>query len=253
MPEVCPIPVEPNGGVMKTIVTIFTTALLLSVTGLKAQPNILDLQGFTLRPVVTPKSVIDGHQMGSCVGVWDVAMNDLGDVAFSAKCGDEDILFTNRRALLKAGDQIDGKLINTSPTVLAINNHGQVLYTAHFSEDSTDTFSNEFLGPRGVFLDKAFIGVDDYVNDKPVEYSLTEDGRVLSAIGSDNMPQPTLPIDYDLGTCQTHDPNGKAIPAAERMGSNGTVLSLTHNHCGQLLIIVNHITPFLLVATPINP
>jgi hypothetical protein len=162
---------------MKRISSEVLFAASLIATGANGQQR---KGSFALRPVVTPHTIIDNQVLGNCVSLASPVLNDLGDFAFTAFCSSRGRLFTSHRIVATSGDHIDGKFIQSFYRVIAINDRGQVLYEAFFSD--TDDY-DMWNGHDGLFLDQHLLSIVEYdAGDRSYSYGLSEDGRVTAEI-----------------------------------------------------------------------
>jgi hypothetical protein len=253
-----------------------TLALLLPIVA-GAQPS---TSTFELRPVIVPSTVIDGQTLNSCTDIGTAAINDAGEIAFTAFCDGGARIFTSHRMVVKGDDKIDGKFIALLPTdsPVAINNRGQVAFLAWYS-DAKEYAQVDDPSGLGIFVDDRLV-LTLSPGIAPTSLSLTDDGKVSFGEGAmpsqpavSSAPAPTNPKSPGL-LSHFHIKLPKGLPIGipapgqkpqqgqqtqsntaygKRLASPSTSLSmLSANAHGQLVIPVNFGERgfVLLLATP---
>lgn len=138
--------------------TLLLPAFVLACVNAFAQSALTPV---TLRPVVYPDMTIGGNPMWQCHAPISTRLNDVGDVAFLATCyppaeSPNTTLFTSKRVIVVEGERIDGKVMKELyfNSVLAINNHGKVLYYAEIPDGKSDSPTALHMG---LFLDRHLV------------------------------------------------------------------------------------------------
>ena len=162
---------------MRLTMLVFFTALF-TLMALKAQPP---TSAYNLRLVAEPGTTIGGQTLTEYTTIYRAALNDAGEIVFSAYLGDGNdgaAIFTSHRLVAKEGDVIDGKIIVTIPwdTGIAINNAGQVAYEAWYADTKDAAASRETSG-EGVFVDDRL--AVRLTSEAKEPFTLTDDGHVV--------------------------------------------------------------------------
>jgi len=241
---------------MKTVIPVVLCIAFASPPVAKAQQP---APSYVLRTVIEPSMSIGGEKIANCVDVESAVLNDLGDIAFGAYCGDRNRIFTTKRIVVSSGETVDGKVIELPPQVVAINNRGQVLYEAFFS-DAADQPMKSWR--YGLFLEHQFVAIAGYdTAGNSYSYTLTDDGRILAEIRNPDRPHSAW-LSADTPPSKVCDANGH-VPARQRAKSPratemppaqlaGAIPLLATNSCGQLLLNMHTLEPLLVLATPIR-
>ena len=160
---------------------LLPASLLVALTLNAQQPNAV----FELRPVIVPRTVIDGQTLNSCTDIGTAAINDAGEIAFTAYCDGGAKIFTSHRMVVKHDDEIDGKFIALLPTdyPVAINNRGQVAFFAWYSDTKNYAQYDEPSG-FAIFVDNHLAMIVNGPGDMPTSLSLTDDGKVSFGEGA---------------------------------------------------------------------
>jgi hypothetical protein len=249
--------------------TLLLVTAFLSCSGVWAQPP---TSAFDLRPVLQPGMNIGGHIFGKETVLYRAAINDAGEIVFSACCDDSNrdmAIFTSRRIVVKQGDVVDARIIVPirSEGVVAINNAGQVAYEAYFSDTRTVAEGGEPSG-RGIFVDNhlALMLTSETLSNS---FTLTDDGKVVLQPEDKSTPYtpvapkrpgladriritppklPRFPISIAPNRPQP------VRPSANRQSVPDSLSMLRANRFGQVVIPVN-LNPdgfVLLLATPVR-
>jgi hypothetical protein len=260
-----------KGNHMKRTTLVFLTALF-ALVALEAQP----ISTFDLRPVIHTGMTIDGHSFAKDTRVYDAALNDGGEIAFSVRFdygAGAVAIFTSRRMVASEADVIDGKviLLIEPDSPVAINNKGQVGWIGWYADEKEIAAGKESR-LRAVFVDRHLVlNLFDESNDP---FRLTDDGRVERFFGTEERsPDPAVSAQKKRGFLDRLKITGLKVPAGTSvsLGSDSDkgpapspgpkfrsplenpLAGVPGNRIGQKLLAVNSPSGFLLIlATPIK-
>jgi len=253
---------------MKQLISLLPAVMLACLNGFAQQPT----TAYKFRVIVEPQMTIAGHKFAPDTVIGSVALNDVGEVAFTAIDDAFVEVFTSKRIVAESGDAKDGKYIVLIPldAVVAINNAGQVAYHGWY----TDTREPGTLGNisgLGIFVENhlAFTQAPDSIK---APFTLSDDGQVIrkpeakpSLAAADPAPPDIRKAPRLLDQIHINPPKGFPTNPGQKQHKNqqsqpNTAPALQDpfpvlrtNRRGQILVSVNFEGGFLLLlGTPVT-